>query len=117
MDRRDFLLATPALVVSGCVSVGGAAGPPAPAPTVRVGDRWVYNCSDGFRVTVNWVETHQVVSVNPNAIAVRVTLVGPTMNYNRVEQWQSLGVVVVGRFTTMRSTGTSGHRSSATSFR
>ena len=44
MDRRSFLLATPAVLAGGCVSVGGAAGPPAPAPTVRVGDRWVYNC-------------------------------------------------------------------------
>lgn len=96
MDRRDFLLATPALLAGGCVSVGGAAGPPAPAPTVRVGDRWVYNCADGFRVKVDWVETHEVIGVNANGIAVRVTLVGPTMNYNRVEQWQAPGVVVVG---------------------
>ena len=96
MDRRDFLLATPALVVGGCVSVGGAAGPPAPAPTLRVGDRWVYNCSDGFRVPVTWVETHQVTIIDSTGIAVRVTLVGPTMNYSRVELWQAPGVVAIG---------------------
>jgi hypothetical protein len=96
MDRRDFLFATPVLLAGGCVSVGGAAGPPAPAPTVRAGDRWVYNCADGFRVKVDWVETHEIIGVNANGIAVRVTLVGPTMNYNRVEQWQVPGVVVVG---------------------
>jgi hypothetical protein len=95
MDRRDFLIATPALL-AGCVSVGGAAGPPAPAPTVRVGDRWVYNCSDGYRVPVTWVETHEVITIDSTGIAVRVTLAGPTMNYNRVELWQAPGVVVIG---------------------
>ena len=34
MYRRDFLILTPALAMSGCVSVGGAAGPPVPAPSV-----------------------------------------------------------------------------------
>jgi len=96
MHRRDFLLLTPALAVGACVSVGGAAGPPAPAPTVRVGDRWVYNCADGFRVKVNWVETHEVITIDSTGIAVRVTLAGPTMNYNRVELWQAPGVVVIG---------------------
>ena len=96
MDRRSFLLATPAVLAGGCVSVGGAAGPPAPAPTVRVGDRWVYNCSDGFRVQVTWVETHEVIIIDATGIAVRVTLVGETMNYNRVELWVSPGVVKIG---------------------
>jgi hypothetical protein len=96
MDRRDFLLATPALLAGGCVSVGGAAGPPAPAPAVRVGDKWVYNCSDGFRVQVTWVETHEVITIDQTGIAVRVTLVGPTMNYQRVELWQAPGVVAIG---------------------
>jgi hypothetical protein len=96
MDRRAFLLATPVVLAGGCVSVGGAPGPPAPAPTVRVGDRWVYNCSDGYRVPVTWVETHQVTAVDATGIAVRVTLVGPTMNYSRVELWQAPGVVSIG---------------------
>src|SRR4051795_9256589 len=96
MHRRHFLLTLPALAASGCVSVGGAAGPPAPAPTIRVGDRWVYNCADGYRVPVTWVETHEVITIDATGIAVRVTLVGPTMNYNYVELWQAPGVVVVG---------------------
>ena len=96
MDRRTFVLAVPALAASGCVSVGGAAGPPAAAPTVRVGDRWVYNCADGFRVPVTWVETHEVTIIDATGIAVRVTLVGPTMNYNRVELWKAPGVVAIG---------------------
>ena len=36
MDRRTFLWATPALALSGCVSVGGADGPPAPASRRRL---------------------------------------------------------------------------------
>ena len=71
MDRRTFLVTTPALLAAGCVSVGGAAGPPMPAPVWRVGDRWVYNCSDGFRLPVQWVETHEVTAVDATGIAVR----------------------------------------------
>ena len=96
MDRREFLLVAPGLALAGCVSVGGSAGPPAPAPTLRVGDRWVYNCADGYRVPVTWVETHQVIAIDAAGIAVRVTLVGPTMNYDRVERWQAPGVVLTG---------------------
>lgn len=96
MDRRVFMLAVPALLAGGCVSVGGAPGPPAPAPVFRVGDRWVYNCSDGYRVPVTWVETHEVTIIDSTGIAVRVTLVGETMNYNRVELLASPGELLVG---------------------
>jgi hypothetical protein len=96
MDRRSFVLAAPALFLGGCVSVGGVAGPPAPAPIFRVGDRWVYNCSDGYRVPVTWVETHEVVTVGASGIRVRVTLVGQTMNIERMEELVSPGVVSVG---------------------
>ena len=96
MDRRTFMLAAPAMLASGCVSVGGTAGPPTPAPTVRVGDRWVYNCADGYRVPVTWVETHEVTIIDSTGIAVRVTLKGPTMNYERVELWSAPGVVPIG---------------------
>ncbi len=96
MNRREFVVAAPALVMAGCVAVGGASGPPAPAPVVRVGDRWVYNCSDGFRVPVTWVETHEVITIDSTGIAVRVTLVGPTMDYTRVELWEAPGIVRIG---------------------
>ena len=96
MDRRTFLLVAPAIMASGCVSVGGAAGPPAPAPVFRVGDRWVYNCTDGYRVPVTWVETHEVTAIDSTGTAVRVTLVGETMNYTRVELLASPGVLLVG---------------------
>ncbi|MEO8506889.1 MAG: hypothetical protein ABI593_04595 [Betaproteobacteria bacterium] len=95
MDRRRFLLAVPA-ALAGCVAVGGVAGPPAAAPVFRVGDRWVYNCADGFRVKVLWVETHDVVAVDALGLDVRVTIVGETMNYARVERLLSPGVVGSG---------------------
>jgi len=96
MDRRTFLFATPALALSGCVSVGGAAGPPAPAPVIRLGDRWVYSAADGFRVQVIWRETHEVVAVGPGGFDVRVTLDGPTMNYERTERFTAPGIMTSG---------------------
>jgi hypothetical protein len=94
MDRRAFLAATPA-VLAGCVSVGGATGPAAAQPAYRVGDRWVYNCADGFRVLVRWVETHEVTHVDATGIAVRVTGKGD-VNFERVELLSSPGVVKIG---------------------
>jgi hypothetical protein len=96
MDRRSFLLSVPAALASGCVSVGGIGGPPAPAPTFRVGDRWVYRCSDGYRVPVTWVETQEVIIIDGSGIAVRVTGVGETMNYSHVELLQSPGMLLIG---------------------
>jgi hypothetical protein len=95
MDRRSFLLATPAVLAAGCVSVGGAAGPPSPAPTWRVGDRWVYQCSDGYRVPVQWTETHEVTQVDAAGITLRVTGQGG-VEFTRVELLSSPGVVKVG---------------------
>ena len=96
MNRREFLLVVPGVALAGCASVGGGSGPSVPAPMLRVGDRWVYNCSDGYRNPVTWVETHQVVAIDGGGISVRVTLVGATMNYDRVERWQAPGIVLTG---------------------
>ena len=95
MDRRAVLLATPAVLAAGCVSVGGASGPAAPAPTWRVGDRWVYRCADGYRVPVEWMETHRVAAVDASGITVRVTAQGG-VNFERVELLASPGVVKSG---------------------
>jgi hypothetical protein len=95
MDRRSFLLATPAALAAGCVSVGGAAGPAAPAPTFRAGDRWVYRCTDGYRVPVQWTETHEVTAVDASGIAVRVTGEGG-VEFTRMELLSSPGVVKIG---------------------
>jgi len=95
MDRRTFLLAVPAVAAGGCVSVGGAAGPPAPAPVLKVGDRWVYHCADGFRLPVEWEEVHEVTAVDATGIAVRITGQGG-VNFERVELLSSPGVVKIG---------------------
>ncbi len=95
MDRRSFLLASPVLL-GGCVAVGGTSGPPAPAPVFHVGDRWVYNASDGYRVPVTWVETHEVTAADAAGITVRVTILGETMNVTRTERLRSPGVVAAG---------------------
>ncbi|MCC7215300.1 MAG: hypothetical protein IT517_00915 [Burkholderiales bacterium] len=96
MDRRAFMLATPAAVLAGCVSVPGDPGPPAPAPVFRVGDRWVYRCADGFRMPVTWVETHEVVAVGAQGIDVRISLRGGGGDYDRMERLVSPGVVRSG---------------------
>lgn len=95
MDRRSFLLAVPAMAASGCVAVGGTAGPPAPAPVLAVGDRWVYRCADGFRVPVVWDETHEVTAVDATGITVQIAAQGG-VNFERVERLSSPGVVKVG---------------------
>jgi hypothetical protein len=96
MDRRNFLAASGAVALSACVSVGGTAGPPVPAPVLRVGDRWTYNARDGFRVPVTWTETHEVMGVAAGAIEVRVTLLGETINTVRTERLLAPGIVASG---------------------
>jgi hypothetical protein len=86
-----------ALVLAGCAAVGGSSdGPAAPAPTFRVGDRWVYRASDGFRVPVTWDETHEVTAVSADGITVRVTQIGPTVNNQRTELWATPGMLKTG---------------------
>ncbi len=96
MDRRTFLMAAGAAALPGCVVVGGASGPPAPAPVYRVGDRWVYSARDGFRVPVTWDETHEITAIDAQGISVRVTQKGPTVDNTRMEQWAAPGIVNVG---------------------
>ena len=96
MNRRSFLLATAsASVLAGCVSVGGSAGPPVPAPAYRVGDRWVYRAQDGFRDPVTWEETQEIVAVGPDGISARITQIGPTVDSVRTETWAAPGIVTV----------------------
>ncbi len=86
------------VAVSGCatVTIGSQSGPPAPAPDYRVGDRWVYHVVQGYRAKVEWDETHEVTSVAPDGITVRVSVNGPTINVERVEKWSAPGVVLQG---------------------
>jgi hypothetical protein len=87
-----------ALALASCAGVapGGDPGPAADAPKLRVGDRWVYRGTDGFRVQVVWDETHEITAIGPQDITVKVTLKGTTVDIERTETWSAPGVVLVG---------------------
>ena len=91
------------LVVAAVAALAGCAGTLSPgsgvaaeAPAYRVGDRWVYHAEDGFRVKTVWDETHEVIAVGADAITVRITAKGPTIDMTRVEQWSAPVQVKVG---------------------
>ena len=98
--RRLVAAAAAAPVVSllaACVGAPGTRdGPPAAAPTLKVGDRWVYAGGDGFRDPLVWEEVREVVAVAPGAIDIRVTWKGPRIDSMRVERWTSPGDLAVG---------------------
>ena len=99
MDLRPFRLIVAALgllLIGSCASPGGTPGPAAPAPAHQVGDRWVYRVQDGFRVRLTWEETHEITSVSPKGITVRVTAKGPSIDDQRTETWSAPGVVLTG---------------------
>jgi hypothetical protein len=97
MDRRTFLFATGGTLLSGCASTGNESGPTAAAPVYRVGDRWTYSGADGYRrAPINWEEVHEVISVDAQGIAIRVTQKGPTIDSSRVERLAAPGLVVQG---------------------
>lgn len=74
----------------------GEPGRDVPAPTYHVGDRWVYQVEDGFRVKYRWTETYEVTDVGPAGIAVRVRQQGEGIDSVRTEQWDAPGQVRVG---------------------
>ena len=80
----------------GTAAVGGNPGPPAPAPSYRVGDRWTYHGEQGYRQKIIWDETHEIAAIGPDGITVKITAVGPGVNIARTEKWQAPGVVQVG---------------------
>ena len=86
------------VVIAGCASTerAGSGGPAADAPTFRVGDRWVYRASDGFRAPLTWEETHEVVSIAPGAITIKVTESGPAARGPRTEVWATPGMMSSG---------------------
>ena len=97
MDRRTFLMAAAAAALPGCVVVGGTDGPPAQAPVYRVGDRWIYIGQDGFRLApVTWDETHEVIAVDAQGIAIRVTQKGSSIDTTRIERLSAPGLVIQG---------------------
>lgn len=81
-------------LVAGCGGIGvNTDGPPAAAPTVRVGDRWTYRVDEGLRPPVGWEEVHEVTAVDASGITVRVTQRGPGLNSERTEEWAAPGLV------------------------
>ncbi len=93
---RLLLLAPLLALVVGCTMMPFQSGPAAPAPTYRVGDRWVYQVSDGFRDPLTWVETHEILSVAPAEITVRITQRGEHVDTVRTERWSAPGLVTTG---------------------
>jgi hypothetical protein len=97
--RAAWLAALPFALLTACASTdqrGDTSGPVATAPTVTVGARWVYRGREGFRSPLVWEETHEVRSVGPDGIAVRVTLKGPSVDIERNELWAAPGLVRIG---------------------
>ena len=94
--RRAIVVGLPATLLVACAGLPAASGPPAAAPSLAVGDRWVYNCSDGYRTRVNWTETHEISAIDQTGIAVRVTGRGDTMNFERVELYSAPGQMLIG---------------------
>ena len=100
-NRRRLLAAASAApfasLVAACAGVPGAAdGPPAPAPVLKPGDRWVYSGRDGFRDPLLWDETREVVAANADGIDLRVGWKGPRIDTTRVERWTTPGDLAVG---------------------
>lgn len=87
-----------AFVLTSCATVetGRSHGPATNAPTLRIGDRWVYSATDGYRVPVVWEETHEVTAIGSEGIIVSVTLRGPAIDLQRTETWTAPGVVRSG---------------------
>ena len=98
--RTGLVTCTAIAILAGCavpaMSPGGSAGPAAAAPTLKVGDRWVYRGKDGYRVPILWEETHEVTAVSPQGITVRITGKGNTVDFQRTETWLAPGVVATG---------------------
>lgn len=97
MDRRSFLLAAGGAMISGCASMGNESGPTGAAPDYHVGDRWTYSGVDGYRLApITWEEVHEVISVGPEGIAIRVTQKGTTVDTSRIERLVAPGLVIQG---------------------
>jgi hypothetical protein len=96
---RAAAAAAAAVFLAGACATGGIdgePGPPAPAPTYHVGDRWVYHVEDGYRQRFSWDETHEIISIEPSLITIRVDIKGDTLNGQRIEKLSAPGIVLQG---------------------
>jgi hypothetical protein len=88
-----------AALLGGCAMGGvGSSSQPASveAPQYRVGDRWVYRITEGYRVKAIYDETHTVTGIGADGITVEVVMKGPRLDAVRTERWPSPGRVTQG---------------------
>jgi hypothetical protein len=93
--RKAILLA--ALALAGATATAANAQS-APAPTMKVGDRWVYNVKSGIGLqTITYQETREVTAVSGGAFKVSVT--GKTADgadFSHVEDFSGPGTLRSG---------------------
>jgi hypothetical protein len=95
--QRLVAAALPLALAACATTMGGASGPPAPAPTFKVGDRWTYHGREGYRLPAEWDETHEVTAIGPEGITVRVTYENSTVvTGSRNELWAAPGQIRLG---------------------
>jgi len=74
MDRRSFLVSAGALALAGCAMRPAPRGvyelTEVPAPTYRVGDRWIYKRTDGYNGLPRGTLTREVRAVEENGIRI-----------------------------------------------
>jgi hypothetical protein len=84
---RPVTLAGVALLAAGVVATAQAQS--APAPTFKVGDRWVYNVKSGVGINpMTYQETREVTAVGGGGAKIKVT--GKTVDgkdFTRVDEW------------------------------
>src|SRR5262245_25288122 len=84
------------LIVGACAVAAQAQT--APAPVVKVGDRWVYNVKSGIGLTIaTYQETREVTAVSGKGATIRIT--GKTADgkdFTRVEEYSGPGLLKSG---------------------
>ncbi|MDR0771143.1 MAG: hypothetical protein LBE75_08095 [Burkholderiales bacterium] len=97
--RQALLTAAMLLLLTGCASLMGLDGDPskrAEAPDYRVGDRWEYRVEEGYRLPLVWDETWEIVRIDAEGVAVRITRKGENIDDMRTELWPQPGLVSQG---------------------
>jgi hypothetical protein len=93
---RPVTLAGVALLAAGVVATAQAQS--APAPTFKVGDRWVYNVKSGVGINpMTYQETREVTAVGGGGAKIKVT--GKTVDgkdFTRVDEWSGPGAFRYG---------------------
>ena len=87
-----------AAVLVGSTVPASAAAQSAPLPTLKVGDKWIYNVKSGIGLNMtNYQETREVTAVDASGIKVKVT--GKTVDgkdFTRIDDLQTANEVRTG---------------------